>query len=88
MANLQKVHPSCLSEQVQKRRRLIDRVREVACEIEFADGGDRPILARELDRRRIRPLGCNRWYKSGSKNPTATLTRFLQRHVPELLRSR
>jgi hypothetical protein len=88
MANLSKVDPSCWPKLVQKRRKLVDQVRAIACEIEFCDERDPSILGRELDRRGVRPLHGGRWYRRGSKNATGTLSRFLQTYCPELLRPR
>jgi len=88
MANLTRVHESCLPELMRKRQRLIEQIRQVARDIEFSDQGDRSILAKMLDFKGVKPMSARKWHRAGAKNPSAILSKFLERHCPELLRRR
>jgi hypothetical protein len=100
MANLNKVHESCLPGNGEERRKLIEDIKRVAAEIEYTGYRDTSILAKELDRQEIRPLRHNyacyhgyhqrsrsKWYDKtkGAETPAGKLRGFIRKHIPELL---
>lgn len=100
MANLNKVHESCLPNGEAKRQ-LVEQIRAVAKEIEFTGYRDTGILALELDHRKIRPLRAHytpyygyhksnpsKWYVKKSSNPSGKLRNFIKKHIPDLLQSK
>lgn len=86
MANLARVHESCLPSEKRARRKLIEDIRRVAIEIEFEGRGDVTVLARELDSRGVKSVRGIGWFSEGLHGNfnANNLTGFIKRHLPDL----